>query len=67
MLTELATAAGATDPELLGQQLALLYHGGGIEVAPRQRSANTRALRAAAQTLVDATTSDGSDTDATKA
>ena len=51
-LTELARAAGATDPELLGNQIALLYEGAsGLSTSLNDPAPWTRA-RAAADTLI---------------
>lgn len=58
LFTDLAKGAGATNPEQLGRQLALLYDG--ASVAGRldeNRSGAGEAARSAAITLLDASTS----------
>jgi AcrR family transcriptional regulator len=52
-LTELAREAGATDPEMLGDQIALLYEGAsGLSTSLNDPAPWTRA-RAAAEALID--------------
>jgi AcrR family transcriptional regulator len=59
LLTDLAAAAGASAPAMLGWQLSLLYHGVAVEVEPVKRRSATAALRAAVETLIDAAITDG--------
>jgi AcrR family transcriptional regulator len=55
-LTELARAAGAADPEMLGNQIALLYEGAsGLSTSLNDPAPWTRA-RAAAEALIDQAT-----------
>jgi AcrR family transcriptional regulator len=55
-LTQLAREAGATDPEMLGDQIALLYEGAsGLSTSLNDPAPWTRA-RAAAETLIDQAT-----------
>jgi hypothetical protein len=52
-LTQLAREAGATDPEMLGDQIALLYEGAsGLSTSLNDPAPWTRA-RAAAGALID--------------
>jgi AcrR family transcriptional regulator len=52
-LTQLAREAGATDPEMLGEQIALLYEGAsGLSTSLNDPAPWTRA-RAAAEALID--------------
>jgi AcrR family transcriptional regulator len=54
LFTELATAAGATDPALLAGQLQLLYDGGGTSANLDHNPAIATPVRAAAATLIAA-------------
>jgi AcrR family transcriptional regulator len=54
MFTSLAEAAGAPEPGLLGQQLQLLYDGGGIAANMDHNPAVAQASRAAAAALIEA-------------
>ena len=54
MFTRLARAAGARHPRQLGEQLQLLYDGGGIAANMDHKPAIAKASRAAAAALVDA-------------
>jgi hypothetical protein len=54
LFTELATRAGAKDPEMLAAQLYTLYHGAEIVVSGGPRSRLIAATRAAAETLIAA-------------
>ncbi len=52
-LTELAEEAGAVDPQLLGQQLAVLYEGAAALATSLNDSTPWAHARAAAETLID--------------
>jgi AcrR family transcriptional regulator len=54
LLTELATAAGAPDPELLASQLQLLYDGGGLAANLDRNPGICSPARSAAEALVGA-------------
>jgi AcrR family transcriptional regulator len=54
LFEELATAAGAPDPVLLGSQLHLLYDGGMLAASLDQNKTIASASRAAAAALLDA-------------
>lgn len=52
-LTELATQAGAADPQLLGNELAVLYEGAAALATSLDDSCPWAPARAAAETLID--------------
>jgi AcrR family transcriptional regulator len=54
MFTDLARQAGATDPESLARQLALLYHGATLSARMDRDLAASQTARTAATTLLDA-------------
>jgi hypothetical protein len=54
LLTELATQAGAPEPEILARQLHLLYDGGGQSARMDHDPAAAATARAAAAALLDA-------------
>ncbi|MFF1922001.1 TetR/AcrR family transcriptional regulator [Streptomyces sp. NPDC058221] len=56
LFTRLATEAGATDPEILGRQLQLLYDGAGISALMDHAPTVAAATHAAATTLIAAAT-----------
>jgi AcrR family transcriptional regulator len=58
MFTRLAKAAGARDPRRLGEQLQLLYDGGGIAANMDHNPAIAKASRAAAAALLDLATAE---------
>ena len=53
ILTHLAAEAGSPDPDRLGTQLFLLYHGASITAKTEHLSVILTALRAAVESLVD--------------
>lgn len=54
LLTELARQAGASDPQLLGRQLLLLYDGSGISAQLDRDAHAATAAQSAAEVLLDA-------------
>jgi hypothetical protein len=56
LLAELARAAGATDPERLARQLALLYDGATVGARMDRDPTAAAAARTVAAALVDAAT-----------
>ncbi|HEX4434399.1 MAG TPA: TetR/AcrR family transcriptional regulator [Acidimicrobiales bacterium] len=56
MFTDLATQAGAVDPDLLGRQLHLLYDGAGLTARMDSDADIAIATRAAAEVLLDGAT-----------
>jgi hypothetical protein len=52
-LTHLAREAGATDPEMLGDQIALLYEGASASSTSLNDPAAWTRARAAAEALID--------------
>jgi AcrR family transcriptional regulator len=54
LFAELATEAGASDPDLLAQQLVLLYDGATVSARMDRDSTSARAARTVAEVLVDA-------------
>jgi AcrR family transcriptional regulator len=59
LFTDLATAAGAPDPPLLGSQLQLLYDGGGSAANLDRNPSIAAPARAAAASLIAAALKDG--------
>ena len=59
LLTDLARAAGAPAPELLGRQLHLIYDGASLAARMDHDPAVSMAARAAAEVLLDAALVDG--------
>jgi hypothetical protein len=62
LLTELATQAGAPEPEILARQLHLLYDGGGQAARMDHDPAAAATARAAAAALLDAALARGTAT-----
>jgi hypothetical protein len=54
LLTGLAKEADAPDPDQLGTQRFLLYHGGSTIVTSRQQTEMLGAMRVAAEAIIDA-------------